>query len=386
MIQPVSAQDKHMINVFKRDDCVHCKSEKEFLEDLESKRDDIVIKYYDVNEEEGKKLWSDVAELEKISKVTPITIIGHNLIIGFDKPETTGREITEILDKSEKQSISVEEFIQNGGSKSQIESNSTCDDPNVPCTIEPDPMYVKIPFFGVVNVKEYSLGLLAAVLGLIDGFNPCAMWVLITFMIVLVQVGDKRKMWTIAGLFIIAETMMYHLILSLWFTTWDFVGLNKIVIPIVGIVSLGSGAFFLYEWKTGDGTCQVTNMEQKRKISLRIKDLAKQKFTLFTFLGIIGLAFSVNIIEFACSIGIPQTFTKIIELNNLGFWHTELYLLTYILFYMVDDFIVFGLALYSFEKVGLTQKYAKYSNFIGGILMILLGLILLLKPELLYLF
>jgi cytochrome c biogenesis protein CcdA len=380
----VNAQeDKILINVFKRDDCVHCIAEKEFLGILQAERNDIEVKYYDINEEENKKLWEQVAELEKISKVTPITTIGYNLIVGFDEADTTGRQFKEILDNKDTQRISIEKFIEEGGSKAKIDSGSTCVDPNVPCVVEPEPIYVKLPFVGVVNVKEYSLGFLSAILGLLDGFNPCAMWVLVTFMLVLIQIGDKRKMWTIAGIFILAETIMYHLILSLWFTAWDFVGLNRIVTPIVGLLAVGSGAFFLYEWKTGDGTCKVTNVEQKKKISQRIKELASQKFTFFTFLGIIGLAFSVNIIEFACSIGIPQTFTKILEMNALNFWQTEMYLLIYILFYMVDDFLVFGLALYSFEKIGLTQKYAKASNFIGGILMIVLGLILLLKPELL---
>jgi uncharacterized membrane protein len=82
-------------------------------------------------------------------------------------------------------------------------------------------------------------------------------------------------------------------------------------------------------------------------------------------------------------VGIPQAFTKILELNFLDFWARQMYMAIYILMYMVDDFIVFGIALYSFEKIGLTTKYAKMSNLIGGILMLILGAILLFKPELL---
>ena len=193
--------------------------------------------------------------------------------------------------------------------------------------------------------------------------------------------GTKRRMWVVAGLFIAAETVMYYLILNVWFTTWDFVGLDRIVTPIVGVLALGGGVFFLYEWYASDGTCKVVNLEQRSKISGRIRKLATEPFTWVTALGVIGLAFSVNIIEFACSIGIPQAFTKIIELNNLGFWQTQGLMLNYIFFYMIDDFLVFGIALWGFEKLYLTERYAKWSNLLGGVLMLILGALLIFAPQ-----
>ena len=103
--------------------------------------------------------------------------------------------------------------------------------------------------------------------------------------------------------------------------------------------------------------------------------------SLLVLLGVLGLAFSVNIIEFACSIGIPQAFTKIIELNGLSWLQTQAMMAIYILFYMVDDIIVFGIALYSFERLGVTTKYVKASNLIGGMLMLILGALLIFNPE-----
>ena len=92
---------------------------------------------------------------------------------------------------------------------------------------------------------------------------------------------------------------------------------------------------------------------------------------------------SVNVIEFACSVGIPQTYTKILQINNVAFWQRQLYTFIYIVGYMVDDILVFGLALLSVNKLQLTTKYSRWVNLFGGILMIILGLILLIKPSLL---
>ncbi|KKS24803.1 MAG: Glutaredoxin domain protein [Microgenomates group bacterium GW2011_GWC1_41_8] len=160
--------------------------------------------------------------------------------------------------------------------------------------------------------------------------------------------------------------------------------LDEIVTPIVGLVAIGGGLFFLWEWRKKELECKITDLNQHKKTRDRIKELAMSKFTFLTFIGILAIAFSVNIIEFACSIGIPQAFTKILELNRLPLGPSLGLIGIYILFYMIDDFIVFGIALYGADKLALTTKYSKLSNLIGGIVMILLGLLLIFHPSFLY--
>jgi uncharacterized protein (UPF0333 family) len=208
------------------------------------------------------------------------------------------------------------------------------------------------------------------------------MWVLVMFLTLLMEAGSRLRMFQMAGLFLLAEAIMYYLILTVWMTTWDFIGLDKIVTPIVGTVALGAGAYFLYLFYKSDSTCKVGSLDTKRKTSEKIKAYATAPLTIISALGILGLAFSVNIIEFACSIGIPQTYTKILDLNQFSFIQEQFYNFLYILMYMVDDLIVFGIALYSFDKLGLTtHKYTQASHLIGGIIMIGLGLLMLFNPS-----
>jgi len=378
-IQPVP------IEVFERLDCAHCQAEKEFLADLKLRRSDFMVTFHDIGDPVNYQHWQQLTTLEKLPKVTPITIVGNTIIQGFSSPETTGVYIEELINaRKGKENLTFEEFVARGGSASVTAlDGATCSADSVVCPVGSAavPLLVSLPFFGPIDIQQYSLPTMSVILGFIDGFNPCAMWVLVTFLIVLAQVGSKRKMWQIAGLFIAAEAIMYYLILNVWFTAWDFVGLDQIVTPLVGLVAIGGGIFFLWEFKKSDGTCKVTNVEQKAKLSQQIKKLVNSPFTILTAIGVIALALSVNVIEFACSIGIPQAYTKIIEMNNLSFWSTQWYMSLYILFYMVDDFIVFGIALYSFDKIGITSKYSRWSNLAGGILMILLGLILIFKPS-----
>lgn len=381
---PAHAQPETVtIEVFERLSCPHCQAEKEFLQELDAERTDVAVVFYDIEHDAtGHRLWSDLTELEGLPKVTPTTVVANTIIQGFATADTTGARLVELIAKAktlENPKTAAEIIAAGGLGNVETVADATCDDGLTQCAPAEDKFIVNAPFVGAIDVGSYSLGLMSVVLGFVDGFNPCAMWVLVTFLILLMQVGDKRKMWEMAGLFIIAEAVMYYLILNVWFTAWDFVGLDAVVTPLVGLLALGSGAYFIYEGWTSDGTCQVTTTGQKKKITDRIQKFVSSPLTLATAVGIISVALAVNIIEFACSIGVPQAFTKILEMNNLGWWGTQWYMFLYILFYMADDLVVFGLALYSFEKIGLTTKYSKWSNLVGGILMVLLGLILIFK-------
>jgi cytochrome c biogenesis protein CcdA/glutaredoxin len=382
--QSVMAADSEVnIFVFEREDCKHCQDLAEFVEAEE----DLEVINIDLYKEGNDELFKQIAEKHDLSRVTPTIFIGDTVIQGYADADTTGKLIYQLRDRSGQPVIeSVEEYIEFEGLKQAGDyMDSVCDPEGVkPCEVDTSLFYdFKIPIIGKVNLEKWSLPTMSMVLGFIDGFNPCAMWVLVTFLIVLLQVGDKRKMLQIAGLFIVAEAIMYYLILNVWLGVWDFVGLDNVITSIVGTVAIAGGIFFLWEWKTSDGTCKVTNLKQRQKTTSKIKRIADMKMGVLAVLAIIGLALSVNIIEFACSIGIPQAYTKILDLNGLSFLQTQVYTLLYIIMYMVDDLIVFGLAFYAADKMHLTTKYSKLCNLIGGILMLVLGALLLFAPEML---
>ncbi len=379
--------DTVRIEVFERPDCSHCQAEKEFLNQLANDRGDLILVYHDIFEKEHKKHFIELAELEGIPKVTPITIIDGVLLQGFATAETTGKQIEALIENAKgKPQYTFEEFIAAGGSDEIRSNGSACDidGETVECGIQAINYTFDIPFIGPVDMAAYSLPFLSLILGFVDGFNPCAMWVLVMFLTILAEAGSRRRMFEMAGLFILAEAIMYYLILNVWMTAWDFVGLDRFITPIVGFVAVAAGSYFLWLFYKKDTTCKVGSLETKRRTTEKIKGYATAPMTIALALGVLALAFSVNIIEFACSIGIPQTFTKILDINYLSWTGKQFYNALYILMYMVDDLIIFGIALYSFDKIGLTtHKYTRASHFIGGLIMLALGLIMLINPTLL---
>ena len=191
----------------------------------------------------------------------------------------------------------------------------------------------------------------------------------------------------LAGIFIAAEAIMYNLILNVWYKTWDFVALDQIVTPLVGLLAVGGGSFFLWRWhKNKDAAlvCDITDLETQGKTINKFKKIIEAPITITSIIAILVIAFSVNIIEFACSIGIPQAYTKILELNGLAFIERQWFILVYTAGYMFDDLVVFGLAIWGYGKLqSHGGKYAQYSLLVGGILMLLLGALLIINPSLL---
>ena len=389
-----SQSKKVKIEYFGRKDCKNCANLEKFLKELSTKRDDFEYVEHKIDEsKEEKAFFDETTSKLKLVKGTPIIYIDGHIIQGFNTADTTGKEIENLINsgKTKDKILTLKEYVESGQTGNVSSNGAVCTGDTV-CEVPgltkgaENQVLVNIPIINkTVDLTNYSLLTMSIILGTIDGFNPCAMWVLVLFLTALIAVGNKVKMFRVAGLFILAEAVMYFFILNAWIYAWDFVGLDKWVTPLVGIVGIIGGIFFIRNYlKKGDTLeCEVTDFEQRAKISKKIKDIANKPFTLLTALAIIGLALSVNVIEFACSVGIPQTYTKILQINEVPFWTRQFYTFIYIIGYMVDDIIVFGFALMSINKLQLTTKYSKWVNLFGGILMIILGLIMLIKPSLL---
>ena len=389
-----SQSKKVKIEYFGRKDCKNCANLEKFLKELSTKRDDFEYVEHKIDEsKEEKAFFDETASKLKLVKGTPIIYIDGHIIQGFNTADTTGKEIENLINsgKTKDKILTLKEYVESGQTGNVSSNGAVCTGDTV-CEVPGltkgagNQVLVNIPIINkTVDLTNYSLLTMSIILGTIDGFNPCAMWVLVLFLTALIAVGNKVKMFRVAGLFILAEAVMYFFILNAWIYAWDFVGLDKWVIPLVGIVGIIGGIFFIRNYlKKGDTLeCEVTDFEQRARISKKIKDIANKPFTLLTALAIIGLALSVNVIEFACSVGIPQTYTKILQINEVPFWTRQFYTFIYIIGYMIDDIIVFGFALMSVNKLQLTTKYSKWVNLFGGILMIILGLIMLIKPSLL---
>lgn len=373
----VSADEKTLrVYLFHQESCPHCKKEIQYLEELKNEYSNLDVVTYEVSQNVMNYNFMNRV-IDKTGIVTngqvPFTIIGTDYYIGFE--DHVKKSIKDSIDKflNDKNSMDVIAKVKNGEDVSNIKYNV-------------DPKSTKvIPILGEIDAKKVSLPLVAIVIGAVDGFNPCAMWVLLFLIGMLFHMKDKKKMWILGITFLLTSAVMYLLIMAAWlkvalsFMTVVWLRIFIAIVALVaGLVNLNS---YIKEKKRKDDGCEIVDEKKRKKMFTKIKKITSEKKFILAIFGIMALAISVNLVELACSAGLPLIFTQILALNDLSTFEYVIYMLIYILFFLIDDIVVFVIAMLTLNIKGISSKYGKYSHLIGGIIMILIGILMIFKPE-----
>ena len=334
--------------------CSHCEEQEIFNRQLENAHS-INITSHDATMPDGIALLSEMLEERgvEVEPEFPITIFGNQVFGGWESEETTGKAIEEAL----QQCLSGE-----------------CPPP----TGEEPRNTIVLPLIGEIVLADYSLPALAVVLGVVDGFNPCAMWVLVYLISLVATLRDRKRIWLIVGSFVLASGILYFLFMTAWLNLFLFVGYIKAVTIVIGLIALGGGILQVREVIETKGAvvCEVTDEESRKKTMTKVQEIVSSPLTWGILVGIIVLAFTVNMVEFVCSAAIPAVFTRVLSLAGLTTLQYYGYILLYVLFFMLDDLVIFGTAAFAFTS-SLGNRYTKYSRPIGAAIMIFLGLLLL---------
>ena len=406
LLLPVSAKaDEKVINIhlFYGNGCPHCAAEEEFLSDYLKDRTDVKLYKYEI--------WYDSHNQELLSKVqkemgttnkngVPFTVIGKKTIVGYADGVTDEQikdainyylnndyrdyagEITgkvkkaDVKEDTTKDESKTEDKKENKIEKADNTKDSDQTDENV-----------TVPVLGKINAKKVSLPILAVVLGFVDGFNPCAMWILIFLITMLFNMKDRKKMWILGLTFILTSGIVYLMFMLAWLNLATFISKIAFIRLLIAVIALVVGLINIYKYidslKKKDEGCDVVDKKDRKKIMEKIISITHEKKFIIALLGVMVLAASVNIIELMCSIGIPLLFTQILAMNNLSTFSYMIYMFIYIFFFLIDDIVIFVISMVTLKVTGLSTKYTKYSHLVGGIIMLIIGLLLIIKPELL---
>ena len=385
IVKPVFAQEKQVnVYFFWGEGCPHCAHEKPFLKELKKKYPEVKVYDFEVwNSGDNRKLFIEVGKrLNANVSGVPFTVVGEKHFTGWLSEETTGKDVENAV-----------LCVLRDGCRDVVGEILTFQQPQIqkeePCECEEEkksaiPSKMSLPLVGEVNTKNLSLPVLTIILGGLDGFNPCAMWILLFLISLLLGMKDKKRRWILGMAFIAASAFVYFLFMAAWLNLLLFVVFIVWVRILIGLVALGGGSYNLKEFFTNkDSGCKVTGDEKRQAVFEKLKDITHKKQFFLALGGIILLAFAVNLVELICSAGLPVVFTQILTLSNLAKWQYYTYMSLYIFIFMLDDLFIFFTAMITLEMTGISTKYSRVSHLIGGILMLIIGLLLIFKPELL---
>lgn len=376
ILPSINAEEKKQVNVylFHSNTCSHCKAEIEFLNEIQKEYKNLKINLYEINDvKENKELMINIKEKLNIdSPMVPFTVIGDYYYIGYNDGVKDG--IKNLIKKytSEEQYDVIKDIIDGKDvSNFKIKNGEI----NKISTV-----------FGEIDPAKVSLPILSVIMGAIDGFNPCAMWVLIFLITMLFNMENKKRMWALGITFLVTSALIYLVFMFVWLgvatkllTTISWL---KLLIGLVALI----GAFinlkgFIKSIVKKDAGCEVVDNSKRKKIISKIKKYTSEKSFILAMLGVMLLAISVNAIELACSAGLPVLFTNVLALNDVNFIEKCIYIFIYIFFFLIDDIIVFFVAMFTLNIKALSTKYTKYSHLIGGIIMLIIGILMIFKPE-----
>jgi len=341
------------LELFSRAGCPHCARARSFLEGVRAERPDVEIQIYDVERDPAALARLEALYLRQGIRAggVPTFDVCGEVVVGFRDAEVTGARLMALL----------------GGASAA---------PGTPATA------LRVPWLEVIDAERLGMPLFTVAVGLVDGFNPCAMWVLLILLSVLVNVRDRRKLLVIAGTFVVVSGLAYFAFMAAWLNVFLLIGWSRATQVVLAAVAIGVGAFHvkdLFAW--GRGPSLSIPDSAKPGILRRVREIVRARSLGAALAGATALAILVNVVELLCTAGLPAVYTQILTLqprSNASYYG---YLALYNVAYVFDDAVMVTLVVVTLDRFKLQERAGRWLKGLSGALLLALGFVLLLRPE-----
>ncbi len=366
--EPSSASEV-TLHFFYAENCPGCRSEKPFIAELQELFPQLQVKIYDVwQQRDSYELMQTLAEAAGAEiATTPTTAVGPHIWFGFSD------EIAAEIKTAVKQCLTY-------GCADLVGGLAAGRSPELADGAKKDLELGNLP----LDPDEFSLPAFTIILGLLDSFNPCAFFVLLFLLSLMVHTHSRKRMFLVGGVFIFFSGLVYFTFMAAWLNLFLVAGQLPLLTSIAGLVALVIAGlnikdhFFLHQ-----GPSLSLSESAKPKLFTRMRNLLKGERLLPTLAGTTVLALVANSYELLCTAGFPMVYTRVLTLRELPTWLYYLYLGLYNLAYIVPLLVIVILFSMTLGSHKLSEFEGRLLKLISGMMMLMLGLVLLLRPVLL---
>jgi hypothetical protein len=346
--------------------CPHCAEALPYVDNLTILRTDLELHSYQlVGDLDNVARYEVMASaLGEEARSVPAFFMCNTMLTGFD-PEVTPQQLESLLNRC-KQHVTVHHTL--AGFRG----------------MEQEPIVLHLPFVGAIEAGVSSLPVITVLIAGVDAFNPCAFFVLMFLLSLMLHTGKRQRMLLVGGVFVFFSGLLYFLFMSAWLNLFRVIGHLDAITMGAAVVALLVGLINIKEFFWFKQGVSLTIPEQaKPKLFQRMRNLLQARSLLTLLVATSGLALFANLYEFLCTAGFPMVYTRILTLSDLSSMQYYAYLLLYNLVYVIPLLLIVVVFVITMGVRKLQEGEGRQLKLLSGSMMLTLGVVLLLAPDLL---
>jgi hypothetical protein len=361
--------------------CPHCQAAKPFLDSLPERFPWLEVQRFSVKDNRvNARFYYETAKAVGVEALSvPGFAFCRQVLIGYDTAETTGAELARALEACHAERVSA------ATSPVAAEPGQPGSPPGAEMSAgRPSGTTVHLPIIGTIDAQALSLPVMTVMLAGVDAFNPCAFFVLLFLLSLLVHAKSRARMLVIGGTFVLFSGLIYFVFMAAWLNVFLIAGELRVITAIAGLVALTIGAlnikdFFLFK----QGPSLSIPESAKPGLFKRMREIVSTGNMLPMLASTVVLAIVANSYELLCTAGFPMVYTRALTLADLEPWQYYAWLAAYNVIYVLPLLAIVLVFTYTMGSRKLAESEGRALKLVSGCMMFGFGLLLLVAPNLL---
>jgi thiol-disulfide isomerase/thioredoxin len=360
--------------------CPHCQAAAPFIDDLQARWSWLDVQKFPVkdNRKNARFYYETALSLGTQALSVPGFVFCRQVLIGYDDAETTGAEIADALENCHAQRlahrVATAATPANGAAAGSVTSIADVESGTT----------VHLPLVGTVDAKAFSLPVLTLVLAGMDAFNPCAFFVLLFLLSLLVHARSRTRMAVVGGTFVLFSGIVYFGFMAAWLNVFLVAGELRIITVVAGLLALAVAAlnikdFFWFK----EGPSLSIPESAKPGLFRRMRGVVASGSLGPMLASTVLLAIVANSYELLCTAGFPMVYTRVLTLAKLDTWQYYAWLAVYNVIYVIPLLAIVIVFVRTMGARKLSESEGRVLKLVSGFMMLGFGLLLLLAPQLL---
>jgi thiol-disulfide isomerase/thioredoxin len=346
--------------------CPHCREAVPFVERLDKKHEWLTVYSRELTEhpENVDQYIAIAAQLGQEARSVPAFLWCGNMLVGYDNPDNMGKFLEQEL-------LKCYEWLKSNSEQSKPEAASILDNP-----------VVTIPILGTLSLNDYSLPAYTIILAGLDAFNPCAFFVLLFLLSLMVHAKSRKRMFIVGGIFVLFSGIRYFLFMTAWLNVFLMMGKINTITIAAGLLAVAIAVINIkdYFWFKQGVSLSIPD-SARPTLYQRTRKLVAAGSMPAMIMATVGLATFANLYEFLCTAGFPMVFTRILTMEELPTITYYLYLGLYNIIYVIPLLVIVVVFTMTFGVKKLQEEQGRQLKLLSGMMMLLLGLVLVFVPN-----